>query len=129
MKVNKLNVGNERELRDCLDSLYTKAKEKEDFFGLLELITNKETFLTAIHNIKSNKGSKTAGIDRKIVDDYLKMDKVNKVHNLASVCKPCHALIHNDKKNPFLSKKSVTKLTRYRKIIMDKTITSSEVKA
>ncbi|MGE7769796.1 group II intron reverse transcriptase/maturase [Viridibacillus arvi] len=75
MKVNKLNVGNESELRDSLDTLYAKGKENEEFFGLLELMTNRETFLTAIHNIKSNKGSKTAGIDRKIVDDYLKMNK------------------------------------------------------
>lgn len=75
LKVNKLDVRNERELRKTLDDLYAKAKEGEPFFGLYELITNEQVFLTAIHNIKSNKGSKTAGIDKKIVNDYLQMDK------------------------------------------------------
>ena len=33
------------------------------------------TIVTAIHNIKSNKGSKTAGVDRVKMDRYLQMPK------------------------------------------------------
>ena len=33
------------------------------------------TIVTAIHNIKSNKGSKTAGVDRMKMDKYLQMPK------------------------------------------------------
>lgn len=73
MKVNRLTIENERSLRDLLDEMYSKAKEGEPFYGLLELVKNREVFFTAIHNIKSNRGSKTAGIDKKIVDEYLQM--------------------------------------------------------
>lgn len=33
------------------------------------------TIVTAVHNIKSNKGSKTAGVDRMKMDKYLQMPK------------------------------------------------------
>ena len=33
------------------------------------------TIVTAVHNIKSNKGSKTAGVDKVKMDRYLQMPK------------------------------------------------------
>ncbi|OQP16367.1 group II intron reverse transcriptase [Geobacillus zalihae] len=73
MKVNKLVVKSEQDLRNCLDLLYQEAKKGKHFYGMLELLQNDVVILEAIRNIKSNKGSKTAGIDQKIVDDYLLM--------------------------------------------------------
>lgn len=81
MKVNRLKIENEAQLRNVLDTLYQKAKEGNHFYGLLDLITNEQVILTAIHNIKSNKGSKTAGIDGKTVNDVLQMPK-NEVFKL-----------------------------------------------
>ena len=75
MKVNRLKIENEVNLREALDDIYRKAQEGEHFYGLLEMIKNEQVILTAIHNIKSNKGSKTAGIDGKVVDDLLQMPK------------------------------------------------------
>ena len=60
-----LNVrfSTEAEMKQTLDFLYEKSKEGIAFTGLAEAMVNEVTIVTAIHNIKSNKGSKTAGID------------------------------------------------------------------
>lgn len=75
MKVNRLKIENESNLRRALDSVYLQAQEGTHFYGLIEMIKNEQVVLTAIHNIKSNKGSKTAGIDGKVVDNILQMNK------------------------------------------------------
>ncbi|MED5102889.1 MULTISPECIES: group II intron reverse transcriptase/maturase [Niallia] len=76
MKDNKQFPQNEKELKLALDSMYRLAKESnKPFYNLIELMKNEQTILTAIHNIKGNKGSKTAGIDGKTIDYYLQMDR------------------------------------------------------
>lgn len=72
-----LNVrfSTEAELKQTLDFLYVKSKEGISFTGLIEAMVNEVTIVTAIHNIKSNKGSKTAGIDQMKMDKYLQMPK------------------------------------------------------
>lgn len=72
-----LNVrfSTEVELKQTLDFLYEKSKEGIAFTGLVEAMVNEVTIITAIHNIKSNKGSKTAGVDRLKMDKYLQMPK------------------------------------------------------
>lgn len=70
----------EAELNKLLQDIYTIAKKnyKEDkqsnFTGLLEVISSEPNIITAIHNIKGNKGSHTSGIDEKDIDDYLNMN-------------------------------------------------------
>lgn len=68
----------EAELRKTLDELYNIAKtaleegNRPSIRGLVEIISSEATIVTAIHNIKSNKGSKTPGIDSKTMQkDYL----------------------------------------------------------
>lgn len=67
----------EQELADIQRDFFEKAthnKEnrlKQKFKGLLEIISSEVTIMTAIHNIKSNNGSKTKGTDDKIINDYL----------------------------------------------------------
>ncbi len=68
----------ETELRNTLDELFRISKEAHDagnrpsFKGLLELITAETTVITAVHNIKSNHGSETPGVDGlKMREDYL----------------------------------------------------------
>lgn len=68
----------ETDLRVTLDALYSTAKsavedgKRPSFTGLIELMSCEATIVTAIHNIKSNKGSKTPGVDgRKMQRDYL----------------------------------------------------------
>ena len=68
----------ETELREIQDKLYQHSKEAHDaggrpaFKGLLEIMSAETTIITAIHNIKSNRGSETPGVDSKTMRrDYL----------------------------------------------------------
>lgn len=55
--------------------MFKSSKEtNKPFYNLTELMMETETIMTAIHNIKSNKGSFTAGIDRKEINYYLQME-------------------------------------------------------
>ncbi|RED75943.1 group II intron reverse transcriptase/maturase [Cohnella phaseoli] len=74
MKVNGREILNERGLRETLDTMYALAKaKKEPFYNLIDLMCNEQTIMSAIHNIKSNKGSMTAGIDGKTIVHFLQM--------------------------------------------------------
>ena len=55
MHIN-VNLSNEADLKDLQDFLYAKSQENKHFTGLLEAVANEVTIVTAIHNIKSNKG-------------------------------------------------------------------------
>lgn len=65
----------ETELKKFQDLLYEKSGQGVSFTGLLEAMVSEVTIVTAVHNIKSNKGSKTAGVDRIKMDRYLQMPK------------------------------------------------------
>ncbi len=65
----------ETELKKFQDLLYEKSGQGVSFTGLLEAMASEVTIVTAIHNIKSNKGSKTAGVDGAKMDRYLQMPK------------------------------------------------------
>jgi len=64
-------------LQTILDYLYTTTKQVIEegklpkFKNLLELAKSEVTIITAIHNIKSNHGSKTAGTDGVIIPNIL----------------------------------------------------------
>ncbi|MCL6592254.1 MAG: group II intron reverse transcriptase/maturase [Firmicutes bacterium] len=63
----------ESELRQILDQLFLQTREAiknglvPRFKGLIEIISSEVTILTAVHNIKSNRGSKTPGTDGEIM--------------------------------------------------------------
>lgn len=68
----------ETQLREIQDKLYQHSKEvyeaggRPAFKGLIEIMSAEATILTAIHNIKSNHGSETPGVDKKKMrQDYL----------------------------------------------------------
>ncbi|SFR17940.1 reverse transcriptase domain-containing protein [Desulfoscipio geothermicus] len=67
----------ESDLQSILDNLYATTKQIIEegklpkFKNLLELAKSEVTIITAIHNIKSNHGSKTAGTDDVIMPDIL----------------------------------------------------------
>ena len=68
----------ETQLREIQDHLYQHSKKVFDeggrpaFKGLLEIMSAEATIITAIHNIKSNHGSDTPGVDSKTMrKEYL----------------------------------------------------------
>jgi len=65
----------ESDLKAFQDLLYEKAGQGIAFTGLLEAMVNEVTIVTAIHNMKANKGSQTAGVDGATIDKYLQMPK------------------------------------------------------
>lgn len=74
MHVN-VNFSKETELKTFLDFLYEKSRQDISFTGLLEAMCHEVTIVTAVHNIKSNPVSKTAGIDGRNIEHYLQMPK------------------------------------------------------
>lgn len=62
-------------LKEFQDLLYEKSGQGVSFTGLFEAIVNEVTVVAAVHNIKSNKGSKTTGVDGVSMDRYLQMPK------------------------------------------------------
>lgn len=73
----------EIQLRELLDYFYQQTKQtianndSPRFKGLLEIISSETVILTAIHNIKSNKGSQTPGCDGLTMQE----DILNKDYN------------------------------------------------
>lgn len=74
MEVN-YQIKSESDLKQTLDELYEFSKEGKSLNGLYEIIINEHTIITAIHDIKSNKGSMTAGIDKKTINHFLQMSR------------------------------------------------------
>ena len=72
-----LNVGfsNETELRQFQAFLYQKSADGVAFTGLLEAMVSDTTIVTAVHDIKSNKVSKTAGMDEIKMNSDLQMPR------------------------------------------------------
>lgn len=70
-------IKNETDLKKFQDELYETTQSRIEngqslnFKNLLEVISSPITITTAIHNIKSNRGSRTSGVDGKVIDDYL----------------------------------------------------------
>lgn len=65
----------ESDLKRCQDYLYQKSLDNVTFTGLIEAMCNEVTIVTAIHDIKSNHGSKTPGVDGRNINKYLQMGK------------------------------------------------------
>lgn len=87
----KHSFTNESELRKNLDNIYNKSLKGKSFNGILEAAFNEVTIVTAIHNMKSNKGANTPGIDGVRIDQYLQMDKdelINLIHKQIKDYKP-----------------------------------------
>ena len=87
----------ENELRAIQRKFFKEAQNNklenktQKFKGLMEIISSEVTIVTAIHNIKSNSGSKTKGTDGKIINDFLEKsyeDVINIVRNQLSNYNP-----------------------------------------
>lgn len=59
-------------MTETFDELYEKGKNGESFNRLYDIVISRENILLAFRTIKTNKGSKTAGEDGRIIDDFKK---------------------------------------------------------
>lgn len=62
-------------LQETFDNLYKDSQTGKNFNDLYELVISENNILLAYRTIKSNKGSKTAGIDAQTIDEFKKMNK------------------------------------------------------
>lgn len=63
------------DMQNEFDALYAKAKNKEEFTNLTELMFSPENIKLAYRNIKNNHGSHTAGVDGLTIDDVSRMNE------------------------------------------------------
>lgn len=69
-------------MQEIFDDLYARSKENAEFDNLTEIIFSKENILLAYRTIKSNKGSKTSGVDKLTIDDIGKCTTEEIVNNI-----------------------------------------------
>ncbi|QDI91392.1 group II intron reverse transcriptase/maturase [Salicibibacter halophilus] len=72
------------DMMDTFTDLYEKSMERQSFSRLYDVITSRENILLAYRTIKSNKGSKTSGIDGKTIADlksWSEEDLITEVRN------------------------------------------------
>ncbi len=61
-------------MQSTFDLLYKQSKEGSSFKNLYNIITSRENILLAYRKIKRNKGSKTAGTNKRNIKDWEKRD-------------------------------------------------------
>jgi len=66
-------------MQNVFDDLYAKSKKGNTFCNLYDLIVKEENILLAFRNIKSNKGSETAGVNHKTIKDWKNTSNENYV--------------------------------------------------
>lgn len=78
MHMKSYVIDNEEKLIQVFDTMYKNSKNREtEFYDLIELMKNEQLIITAIHKIKSNKGSYTTGIDNVDINKYLQMPAID----------------------------------------------------
>lgn len=76
------------DMQKVFDRIYLKSRNNYKFDNLMDYITDKNNILLAYRNVKNNKGSRTAGTDKKTIeylrnmpkDDFVKLIQ-NKLEN------------------------------------------------
>lgn len=71
-------------MTDTFTDLHERAKNKEAFHSLYDIITSRNNILLAYRTIKSNKGSKTPGTDGKTIVDIEKQSENELVEEIQS---------------------------------------------
>ena len=71
-KKQKLRNAEYYDMQSVFDKLYTDSKKDLKFTNLVEIIKSSENIRLAYRNMRKNKGSKTAGTDKKTISDLNK---------------------------------------------------------
>lgn len=81
-KVRKLRNAEYYNFQKVQDKLYQQSKNNKIFTKLIDIITMEENILLAYRNIKKNKGSHTAGTDKKTIDDIANWGAENLIKHI-----------------------------------------------
>ena len=81
-KRKKLRNSEYYDLHNTFDKLYAEGKDGKCFKNLMNIITSEENIRLAYRNIKTNKGSKTAGVDGKTIEDLKRWNDQSLIANI-----------------------------------------------
>jgi group II intron reverse transcriptase/maturase len=81
-KRQKLRNSEYYDLQSTFDKLYVDSKDGKCFRNLMSIITSEENIRLAYRNIKTNKGSKTAGVDGKTIEDLKRWNDQSLIENI-----------------------------------------------
>lgn len=74
-KTEKLRHAEYYDLQETFDRLYAQSKYGKTLNNLMEIISSEENIKLAYRNVKSNKGSSTAGVDKLNIKDLAKISE------------------------------------------------------
>ncbi|WML42227.1 group II intron reverse transcriptase/maturase [Neobacillus sp. OS1-2] len=74
LKKGSLRFNEYYDIQNVYDNLYKESQRGKDFKELIEIITSRENILVAYRKIKSNRGSLTAGCNKKTIKDLTKFN-------------------------------------------------------
>lgn len=69
LKKTKLRHNEYYDMQSQYDELYSQSLNGNNFYKLMDIIGSEENIRLAYRNIKTNKGSKTAGVDGLTIKD------------------------------------------------------------
>lgn len=75
VKNHKATIANYYDMQTLQDELYAKSSRGYNFNNLMELITSPNNIKLAYRSIKANKGSHTAGTDKKNIEYFKNMNE------------------------------------------------------
>ena len=84
LKKTKLRHSEYYDSQKVFDELYANSRNGNNFYKLMDLISSNDNIRLAYRNIKTNKGSKTAGVDGLTIKD---IQKLNDLEVIAEVKK------------------------------------------
>lgn len=84
LKKTKLRHSEYYDSQKVFDELYANSRNGNNFCKLMDLISSNDNIRLAYRNIKTNKGSKTAGVDGLTIKD---IQKLNDLEVIAEVQK------------------------------------------
>jgi RNA-directed DNA polymerase len=74
LKKDKLRFNEYYNMQNIFDELYHQSKNGNNFYKLMEIINLEQNIRLAFRNIRFNKGSKTAGVDKLNIKDLKNID-------------------------------------------------------
>ena len=66
-KISSLRNIEYYDFQETLDKLYADSEKSKAFTRLMDYIISPQNIMLAYRNLKKNKGSKTAGVDKKTI--------------------------------------------------------------
>lgn len=106
LKKTKLRHSEYYDTQKLFDKLYASSLNSNNFYKLMDLISSNDNIRLAYRNIKTNKGSKTAGVDGLTIKD---IQKLNDLEVISEVQKRLRNYQPNAVKRVYIPKEGTDK--------------------